>query len=170
MDEDIMIGQYRVTVEDKRVKYDFTVKRKYTILCGDSASGKTTLYNMIADPKYNRINVSCVDSSGLPSVAIMAVPRGKNAYKALLGNPGHNAIYILDENVEDYCTEYFIRLMEQTDAYFIIITRKQLKYSIVDKTGIERDIYLSYSADEIYELESTISNAKYINKFSHYYE
>lgn len=166
-----MIGKYRITVEDKKVKYDFIIERKYTILCGDSASGKTTLYNMIADPKYNKINVSSIDSSGLPSVDIIAIPKGKKAYIALLKNPDLNkAIYILDETVEDYCTEDFIKLIEQIDAYFIIISRKQIKYSIVSKTGIKKDVHLSYSVNEVYELESSMYNAKYINKFSNYYQ
>lgn len=165
-----MIGKYRITVEDKKVKYDFTVKRKYTILCGDSAAGKTTLYNMIANPRYNKINVSSVDSSGLAPVSIIAVPRDKDAYEAVFENKSRNAIYILDENVEDYCTEDFIKLIEQIDAYFIIISRKQIKYSIVSKTGIKKDVHLSYSVNEIYELESSMYNAKYINKFSNYYQ
>ena len=166
-----MIGKYRITVEDKKVKYDFIVERKYTILCGDSASGKTTLYNMIADPKYNKIDVFSVDSPGLSSVDIIAIPKGKKAYTALLKNPDlDKAIYILDETVEDYCTEDFIKLMEEVDSYFIIISRKQIKYSIVSKNGIKKDVHLSYSVNEVYELESNIYNAKYINKFSNYYK
>lgn len=164
-----MIGKYRVTVEDKKVRYDFTVKRKYTILQGDSASGKTTLYNMIANPKFNKIEVSSVDSSGLKAVDIIAVPKAKNAYSILFEN-SKKAIYVVDESVEDYCSEYFIKLMEDTDAYFIIITRKQLVYEKINKKGLIEETHLSYSINEVYELESTVSNAKYVDTFSNCYK
>lgn len=43
-----MRGQHEITVRNARVQYKFTVSRNITILRGDSATGKTTLIEMIA--------------------------------------------------------------------------------------------------------------------------
>ena len=44
-----MKGKYRIIVENKKIRYDFEVKRNITIIKGDSATGKTTLADMIAE-------------------------------------------------------------------------------------------------------------------------
>lgn len=49
-----MIGIVNVSVRNSRNSYTFALKRNITILSGDSGTGKTTLYNMIAD--YNLDN------------------------------------------------------------------------------------------------------------------
>lgn len=43
-----MKGKYNITVKSRRIQYKFTVLRNITILRGDSATGKTTLIDMIA--------------------------------------------------------------------------------------------------------------------------
>ena len=43
-----MKGSYKVVLQNKRVKYEFTVRRNITIIRGDSATGKTTLISMVA--------------------------------------------------------------------------------------------------------------------------
>lgn len=42
-----MKGKKRVIIQNNRVHYEFVIKRNITIIQGDSASGKTTLVNMI---------------------------------------------------------------------------------------------------------------------------
>ena len=44
-----MKGSYEIVVRNRRVQYKFTVRRSVTVLCGDSATGKTTLIGTIAD-------------------------------------------------------------------------------------------------------------------------
>lgn len=43
-----MKGSYHIIVQNKRLHYEFDIKRNITIIRGDSATGKTTLYTMIA--------------------------------------------------------------------------------------------------------------------------
>lgn len=43
-----MTGRHEVVVKNARVQYKFAVERNITILRGDSATGKTTLIDMIA--------------------------------------------------------------------------------------------------------------------------
>ena len=44
-----MKGKHRVVVSTKRLKYEFDLRRNLTIIRGDSATGKTTLVDMIRD-------------------------------------------------------------------------------------------------------------------------
>ena len=44
-----MKGKHRIVVSTKRQKYEFELRRNLTILRGDSATGKTTLIEMIQD-------------------------------------------------------------------------------------------------------------------------
>ena len=43
-----MKGRHEITVSDRRIKYKFSIERNITILRGNSATGKTTLIEMIA--------------------------------------------------------------------------------------------------------------------------
>ena len=42
-----MKGKYRVVVQNNRLHYEFEIRRNVTIIQGDSATGKTTLINML---------------------------------------------------------------------------------------------------------------------------
>lgn len=42
-----MIGAHTIKINDNRVKYEFTIKRNITIIRGGSATGKTTLLQML---------------------------------------------------------------------------------------------------------------------------
>ena len=44
-----MVGAYRVVIQNKKIKFDFEIRRNITILRGDSATGKTTLVEMIRE-------------------------------------------------------------------------------------------------------------------------
>lgn len=44
-----MKGSYRVIIQNKDVKYDFTLNRNITIIKGNSATGKTTLAGFIEE-------------------------------------------------------------------------------------------------------------------------
>ena len=41
-----MKGAYELTVQNKRIHYQFTIKRNITVIRGDSATGKTTLLEL----------------------------------------------------------------------------------------------------------------------------
>ena len=44
-----MRGSHRIIVQNKRIRYEFVIKRNLTILQGNSATGKTTLIEMIQE-------------------------------------------------------------------------------------------------------------------------
>lgn len=49
-----MIGKYRVYLKTNNCVYDFSVKRKYTVLYGNSATGKTEFISAVST--YLRTN------------------------------------------------------------------------------------------------------------------
>ena len=48
-----MRGIYHVIVQNRYLKYEFDIKRNITIIQGDSATGKTTLVDMIREQVLN---------------------------------------------------------------------------------------------------------------------
>ena len=44
-----MKGSYEITVSNAKIHYNFTIRRNITIIKGDSATGKTYLYQMLED-------------------------------------------------------------------------------------------------------------------------
>ena len=58
-----MTGTHKITIQNKRVHYQFEVHRNITIIKGDSATGKTTLVEMIEEymneGANSRITLSC---------------------------------------------------------------------------------------------------------------
>ena len=58
-----MRGKHRVIVQNNRLHYEFEIKRNITIIRGDSATGKTTLINMLRQAENlgnsSGIEVSC---------------------------------------------------------------------------------------------------------------
>ena len=43
-----MRGSYKVTIQNNRVQFKLTINRNLTIIQGNSATGKTTLLEMVA--------------------------------------------------------------------------------------------------------------------------
>ena len=44
-----MTGSYEIVVSNVKVRYEFTIRRNITVVKGDSATGKTTLVEMIRE-------------------------------------------------------------------------------------------------------------------------
>ena len=89
-----MRGKHRIIIENRKMKYDFEIKRNLTIIKGDSATGKTTLVDMIAEFYENGqdsgINLQCNK--------LCAVLQGKDWKLAGQGmNPDYGQRIILTE-------------------------------------------------------------------------
>lgn len=128
-----MTGKHKVTISTKRLKYDFVLKRNLTILQGDSATGKTTLIEMVRDYVNN------------PSDSPVTLVCDKNCYvlegilwEAQL-NEMQDSIVFIDEGNEFVKTKDFAGKIKQTDNYYVIVTREALPalpYSIEEIYGI----------------------------------
>ncbi len=131
-----MRGKHRIIIQNNRLHYEFEIKRNITIIQGDSATGKTTLINMLRQVE------NLGDSSGIDVISDVPcrILEGRN-WKILLENMSGNIIFI-DEDNEFINTEEFAEAVRGSDNYFVLITRENL-YN------------LPYSVEEIYGLRSS---------------
>ena len=131
-----MRGKHRVIVSTKRLKYEFELRRNLTIIQGNSATGKTTLVDMIRDFVNN--------PSGTPVELICDkecyVLEG-TLWKQQLSVIS-DCIVFIDEGNEFIRTVDFADTIQKTDNYYVIITRESLPS-------------LPYSVEEIYGIRTS---------------
>lgn len=131
-----MKGKYRIIVQNKRIKYDFEIKRNITIIRGDSATGKTALVDMIREYYENGedsgIELSCEKNC--------SVLEGRNweANLALL----ENTIIFIDEGNSFVSSKEFAKAVQDSSNYYVIVTRESLAT-------------LPYAVDEIYGIRNS---------------
>lgn len=125
-----MRGIISVMVENNRVRYTFDLKRNITILRGDSATGKTTLIDMIAayerDPK-NGITLKCEKNC-----RVLSGIRWSEQLKMI-----KDSIVFIDEGNEFIRDKAFADMVRKSNNYYVIATRDKLAM-------------LPYSVEEIY--------------------
>ena len=136
-----MKGKYKVIVQNNRLHYELEIKRNITVLQGDSATGKTTLIQMLQQAE------NLGSSSGIDVICDVPcrVLEGRN-WKLVLQNLA-GCIVFVDEDNAFINTEEFAVAVRGSDNYFVLITRENL-YN------------LPYSVEEIYGL---YSSGKYQN-------
>ena len=128
-----MKGIHKVVISTKYLKYEFDLRRNLTIIRGDSATGKTTLVDMVRthmnDGDSGPVTLNCDKSC--------YVVEG-NLWKGQLGNIQDSIVFI-DEGNEFVKTKDFARAIQQTDNYYVIVTREglpALPYSVEEVYGI----------------------------------
>lgn len=88
-----MKGKYKVIVRNNKLHYEFEIKRNITIIQGDSATGKTTLINMLRQAE-NLGESSGVDVlSNVPCRILEGV-----SWKLILQNTAGTIFFIDEEN------------------------------------------------------------------------
>lgn len=126
-----MIGKYNLVVRNKRLVYDITLERKYTIIRGDSGTGKTELCRFLSQGEKLGVQVT--------SSINYVVPNSVDAAISLMQNR-NNYLIVLDEDVIfQFDRDIFIQSLKKSNNYFLLVTRLKLDE-------------LPYSVKEIYEL------------------
>ena len=120
-----------MVVQNRRVRFEFDVRRNITIVRGDSATGKTTLMTLL--DAYDRLG----DESGVEVICPRRCVTLTNANWEAVVQATSSSIVFLDEDVRAAKTPEFARLVQQSDNYYVIVTREDLPN-------------LPYSVDEIY--------------------
>ena len=131
-----MRGKYKVFIQNKRIRYEFEIKRNLTILRGDSATGKTALIDMVRE-YFENGTASGID---LHCEKECVVLEGKNW--ALQLQTYHDSIVFIDEGNTFLNSTDFASAIQKTDNYYVIATRECLAA-------------LPYSVDEIYGIRSS---------------
>ena len=131
-----MTGTHHVEVRNRDASFKFDLYRNITIVRGNSGTGKTTLYEMIAD--YTRlqeasgVNISC----DKPCVALTDID-WRNQLKGIA-----DSIVFIDEGADFLKSKDFARAVRETDNYYVIFNRESLHD-------------LPYSVEEIYEIKAS---------------
>lgn len=131
-----MRGKYKVIVQNKKIKYEFEIRRNITVIRGDSATGKTTLVDMIREYYENGEDSGIV----LNSEKECAVLEGRNWRTQLQSIAG--SIVFIDEGNEFVSSKDFAAEIQKTDNYYVIVTRESLAT-------------LPYSVEEIYGIRNS---------------
>lgn len=138
-----MKGEHQVVVRNNRLQIKLTVRRNLTILQGNSATGKTTLLDLIA--QYDEMGVASgvVVNCDVPC----RVLSGRNWERDLSEISG--SIVFIDEDSTFMRSHEFAHAARNSDNYYVLVARESMAQ-------------LPYSVDEIYGLRnSTRATAKY---------
>ncbi len=131
-----MKGIHHITVSNSTVKYEFDIKRNITIIKGDSATGKTTLVELISE-HYESGPESGVTLSCDKQCRVLA---GRD-WNAILPTINDSIIFI-DEDNDFLPSVEFAKAARESDNYYVIVTREGLPN-------------LPYSVDEIYGIRTS---------------
>ena len=132
-----MKGTYTVKISDNRVKYNFELIRNITVVQGNSGTGKTTLFDMIAAYARLKEKSSVQITCDKPCMAL----RPDSDWKAVLEGTRESIVFIDEES--DYVDKpEFASVVKKSDNYYVIFTRENLHN-------------LPYSVEEIYEIHTS---------------
>ena len=131
-----MKGKYHIVVQNNRLRYELTIRRNITVIRGDSATGKTTLINMIEQ-------ASALGKDSGVDVVCERPCRTLNGMDWNLILPNlHGQIIFLDEENQFVKSREFAAAVKSSDNYYVIVTREDLPN-------------LPYSVDEIYGIHTS---------------
>ncbi len=134
-----MKGKYDVVVKSRRIQYSFSVIRNITILRGDSATGKTTLIDMISAYQENG-EASGVTVNCQKQCTVLTGIRWQENLAMI-----HDSIVFIDEGDKFVTSEDFAKAIKNSDNYYVIATRASL-------------FNLPYSVKEIYGIKNVSGN------------
>lgn len=131
-----MKGKYKLKIKNNKVSYEFELDRKVTVIKGESASGKTTLINMIS--RYNQNpNSTPIKFDIKPKCETIVL----NNVLWRQSKDYDNCIIFIDEHFEYLNDSEFNTFVNKSNNYFVIVDR--------DDTG-----RLDYSVKDIYEMKA----------------
>lgn len=123
-------------VHTKRLYYDFELRRNITLIRGDSATGKTTLIDMIQE-YVNNPSGSPVELVCDKTCHVLAGSLWKEQLSSMT-----DSIVFIDEGNEFVKSDDFARKIQKTDNYYVIVSREALPA-------------LPYSVEEIYGIRTS---------------
>lgn len=131
-----MKGKHRVIVQNKRIRYDFEIRRNITVIRGDSATGKTALVDMVRE--YYENGISSAVELWCDKECTVLEGRTWSAQLSMM----QDSIVFIDEGNDFVMSDAFAAIIQNTDNYYVIVTRE----------GIPS---LPYSVDEIYGIRNS---------------
>lgn len=140
-----MRGSYEFDIQNKKLHFNFIIRRNITVIRGDSGTGKTTLLNALY--QYLLYGKRSGFKVKTDCKFYVLLHRSINySWKEELGKC-HNMIIFLEENNDFVKGHDFANFVSTSDNYFVFVTRNMLKM-------------LPYSYKEIYTIECDDSKTK----------
>lgn len=128
-----MRGMHRLRVRSAHIAYDMAFVRNITIIQGDSATGKTTLVDMIREWQLNGADTGITLTCDVPCRVL-----GGNAWQEALSRIEDSIVFV-DEGNRFVSSVDFSRAVRGSSNYFVIVTREaldNLPYSVTEVYGI----------------------------------
>lgn len=128
-----MNGAHRIIVQNKRIRYDFEIKRNITVIRGDSATGKTALVDMIREHFEN--GASSAIELNCDKECTVLEGRTWSGQLSMM----KDCIVFIDEGNDFVMSNDFASAIQDTDNYYVIVTREgihSLPYSVSEIYGI----------------------------------
>ncbi len=145
-----MKGKYHIIIQNNRIKFEFDIKRNITVIRGDSATGKTTLMNMVET--YERLG----EESGISlSCSRNCRTLNNSNWENVIGQ-NHESIIFIDEDTKVINTEEFASKVKNSDNYYVIISRENLPF-------------LPYSVEEVYGIHCSGKYADVRQTYNSFY-
>ena len=119
-----MKGSRHIRVGNRRLMYEFTIWRNLTIIRGNSATGKTTLIEMIREFNLQGEDSGVQVSCSSPCVVV----EGRN-WEKQLEDLEEDSIVFIDEGNRFVSSQRFAEMVRISGNYFVIVTRENL-YSL----------------------------------------
>ena len=131
-----MKGKIEIRVSNRNVQYKFTLIRNITVIRGNSGTGKTTLFDMIAD--YTRLGTESGVTvvSSVPCVALTDLDWENQLRQT------ENSVVFIDEGFKPVVSQDFAAAVKNTGNYYVFFYREPLRE-------------LPYSVEEIYEIKTS---------------
>ncbi|MGX8703666.1 MAG: translation initiation factor 2 [bacterium] len=129
-----MKGQHTLRVQSAHLRYDMTFTRNLTIIQGDSATGKTTLVDMIQEYLLNGSDTGISLVCDCPCRVVAG-----NTWKEQLSGI-ENSLVFIDEGNRFVASTEFAEMVRNSDNYYVIVTREaldNLPYSVTEIYGIK---------------------------------
>ncbi len=144
-------GSYDVVVNSRRLQYKFTVRRNITIVRGQSATGKTTLVDMIRDCNENGIDSGVTIRCERDCVVLS----GRNWQRDIAEL--ENCIVFIDEGHNFVLSQDIAKAIRNSSNYYVIVTRERLEN-------------IPYSVDEIYGIRTSGKYAELKSTYHEFYQ
>lgn len=126
-----MFGNYNIIFKNNKIKFDFTLKHKLTIIKDESATGKSLLIKMIdiynAESNKRGIYKLIIKRNENREHIIVANLSANVFWKQAIEQNKDNTIFFIDENASFIYKKEFAEVFKRSNCYFVIISRQNIR-------------------------------------------